>query len=449
MSSDKGIMEVGDLDVSYTNPESEADYIIWVEGATYYAKNGHTGEVTDYASFDAAFNGVASDGIKVIIKTGTFLYSATCDLEDNMVVYGSGNATIIKPDAAITAPAFTVSGDDYVTIANLQIDGNSTATDGIFHTNSANTYLYRLNIHDTTANGILFDGMGDDYPRYGSTVDFCIIYNIDKVGDGKGINIGVTNSQTYSTFRYNTIYDCETGIRVQNAGAASNNNVFIGNVISYCRLYGAFQYASRGGWYANRFNHNDGDGFVGSNAVTLIFDGNYLVSNGGYGAQIVGSSYIMVVNNDFHNNAGGTRDAELEVASSAEARIIGNSFGGGTNTYDVLLYGTTTNAIIIGNSQLIKLGNPDKAKTIFGNPLFVTESSGTATIVQGTTSIAVTHGCSYTPAATDISITPTATCTNDPGMIWVDTIGATTFNVNCLRDPGASGLAFSWAVRKV
>jgi hypothetical protein len=76
-------------------------------------------------------------------------------------------------------------------------------------------------------------------------------------------------------------------------------------------------------------------------------------------------------------------------------------------------------------------------------------NSGTATILNATTSLVVAHGCSYTPTAIDISITPTATCTNDPGMIWVDTVGATNFTVNCLRDPGVSGLAFSWAVRKV
>jgi hypothetical protein len=37
--------------------------------------------------------------------------------------------------------------------------------------------------------------------------------------------------------------------------------------------------------------------------------------------------------------------------------------------------------------------------------------------------------------------------TADPGNIWVDTIGATNFTVNCRNDPGASNLDFGWHIR--
>ena len=72
--------------------------------------------------------------------------------------------------------------------------------------------------------------------------------------------------------------------------------------------------------------------------------------------------------------------------------------------------------------------------------------SGTGTIANATTSVNVTHGCGYTPTIDQITITLAENPTNDPGIIWIDTIGATTFKVNCRADPGASNLDFGWKV---
>lgn len=71
---------------------------------------------------------------------------------------------------------------------------------------------------------------------------------------------------------------------------------------------------------------------------------------------------------------------------------------------------------------------------------------GTGTINSGSTSATVTHGCGFTPTLSQICITLGENPTNDPGIIWVDTIGATTFKVNCRADPGASNLDFGWRV---
>lgn len=73
-------------------------------------------------------------------------------------------------------------------------------------------------------------------------------------------------------------------------------------------------------------------------------------------------------------------------------------------------------------------------------------NSGSATITSGNTSIAVTHGAGYTPAAADIRLLPTNSPTNDPGNFWVSSIGATQFTINVRNDPGASGAIFTWVV---
>ncbi len=76
----------------------------------------------------------------------------------------------------------------------------------------------------------------------------------------------------------------------------------------------------------------------------------------------------------------------------------------------------------------------------------VFDYSGTDTIADATTAKTVTHGAGFTPSLDQITVTLGENPTNDPGNIWIDTIGATTFDVNCRNDPGASGLDFSWRV---
>lgn len=70
-------------------------------------------------------------------------------------------------------------------------------------------------------------------------------------------------------------------------------------------------------------------------------------------------------------------------------------------------------------------------------------SSGVATILDGTTFIDVTHGLYRTPVVSDITVTPMGNPTADPGHIWVDTVGNTTFRMNCRVDPGAD-LDLAW-----
>jgi len=106
-------------------------------------------------------------------------------------------------------------------------------------------------------------------------------------------------------------------------------------------------------------------------------------------------------------------------------------------------YGCADGAITFGAGSVSKarnnIGYPGAGQT--GH---VTENSGTGSIVNGQTTDVITHGLAVTPTVDDIAITLAENPTNTPGAIWVDTIGATTFKVNCENDPGATGLDFGW-----
>jgi hypothetical protein len=69
-----------------------------------------------------------------------------------------------------------------------------------------------------------------------------------------------------------------------------------------------------------------------------------------------------------------------------------------------------------------------------------TVNSGTATIPNGNTSVAVTHGLWTAPSLSDIAVTPGSV----PGSLWVSNIDQTQFTVNCSTNPGPSGLVFGW-----
>ena len=86
-----------------------------------------------------------------------------------------------------------------------------------------------------------------------------------------------------------------------------------------------------------------------------------------------------------------------------------------------------------------------------GNQLNVSTTtalhSGNGTITAAAKTVAITHSCASTPAASDITITPTSTSTVPVGNWWVDTIGATTFTVNVTAAPGVSTWTFGWCAR--
>lgn len=136
--------------------------------------------------------------------------------------------------------------------------------------------------------------------------------------------------------------------------------------------------------------------------------------------------------------------------SGAAGEFAGNS------AFGINIEAAADNFVITGNKlagntsgAISDATTPAITRIIRDNITFVTEASGTGSILSGTTAIAITHGLSRTPAAKDIWVTFTANTTADPGNIWVDTITSTQFTVNCRTNPGVSNAPFSWGARIV
>jgi hypothetical protein len=108
-------------------------------------------------------------------------------------------------------------------------------------------------------------------------------------------------------------------------------------------------------------------------------------------------------------------------------------------------FGTETGTKVIG-SQFTKalLSGSGTFDNIIECSGFLTNNSGTATITAATTSVVVTHGLSATPAAANISVTPTNNEAH--GNLYITTITSTQFTINCTSAP-TNNLTLSWAAR--
>jgi len=230
----------------------------------------------------------------------------------------------------------------------------------------------------------------------------------------------------------------------------SCNKIALSNLIAYGNtLHGI--YVSLGSSVAieNCVTHNNAHGILleGCNYSSIIGCTSFANASRGIYAYLVTDTYtnITINGNIVYNNA-----AEgIFLRAINYAQVIGNqSFddqGIPTQTYGIRCwtvdYAVIENNITYGNvtAQILPAGANSLTRSNIG---YVTENSGTATLLNANTSIVVAHGLAATP--TRIQITPRENPTNAVTFWWVDTVGAMNFTINVDADPGASNLDFDW-----
>jgi len=295
----------------------------------------------------------------------------------------------------------------------------------------------------------------------------------------RGIDIEtLTATITYWSLVGNICYYNESGITVN--GATSGN--VVGNSCNENTIYGISLASSAP---TNGYITISGNNVVGA-AVT-----DYGISSAKYGRITISGNNVSSCDYNIYLS-----DAFLATLSSNTligANRNGLDFSTGTNTDIVVsgniieasnqsnsgysnVTGNTTYATIVGNrikhgtlavygivtagsgwtiecntldesGVTAEISDGASSSRIRHNGGWITESSGTGTILNATTSIAVTHNLSITPSIEHIKITGSNNPTNDPGNIWITNPTSTQFTVNCRSDPGAGGMTFGWQVR--
>lgn len=144
------------------------------------------------------------------------------------------------------------------------------------------------------------------------------------------------------------------------------------------------------------------------------------------------STDITIEGNDFSDyQSSATQNAGL-----AFVNVAGGSTVAGVRVFN----NTVRNNTASGFSNMAATGW--SSITIRNNEGFVTENSGTATLANGNTTIAVTHGLAVTPGVGDIMVTAIETLAS-ASFFWITTLTSTQFTITVNTDP-TQDVDFAW-----
>lgn len=398
---------------------ADCNYLVFKDGATTYAKNCYTG-VIDYSGTNAGtvIQNAIMSGAKVFIKQGDYTISSTIHLLHGTTLVGenpsqavtngrAGTHLRIANGANVDMLAYT--GTDrafFITIRDIFLDGNKSNNSlgsGIYLNKQADDVLIEnIYVDGFAEHGLKFDEAWN-YRLFGNTLEHNRL-------DGMYVKSGTDLKVIGNKFLTNSQFGVEVGTSSSGVGAFS-------------------------------------------------FIGNYVQGNAKHGTRLVNVQRANLEGNTWEINSNGNvgvyNSLQLE-NNCSYTKIVGNQFIGSSiaRAAIAIIHSTSNKVIIMANAMDSHTLSPPifdvGTGTIIRNNIgYVTENSGTGMITSGSTSVVITHGLSYTPAASDITITPSNKSTNDYGNIWISNITPTQFTVNVRNDPGPSNLIFSWAVRRI
>jgi len=402
-----------------------ASYIIFEEEGKYYAVNGKTG-VIDYFGTDAntviqsAVNSLTNGG-KIFIKAGTYNISSTILIQkDNIIIIGEGafyNSGTLKIEGTIFEVESNISiikiGKAGSTVKNIIIkdlgllDSSGLAVGVDTVTQSANIatveHLLLENLWIKAYVGIRLDG-----------------YIYSKVSNTHVISVG-TNGIAYH-------------LRPGIGGFYPGNSVFMD-------IVGSISVDGKAVVYIDG-TPNPGKGPNYDVFITPTCDGvpGFLIEDTGAYALGTGAETII----------GGTLERgepALKIVANVGNKCQNHLILGVKNINGILISGSGASYNMIKGSTVTGTLQNDgginylydnyfSSVTIAGtgtwkfkdNQWFVTENSGTATIIAGNTYVDVTHDLDITPDLERIGLTPQ---TDLEGRdIWVSNATSTTFRIN-------------------
>ncbi len=403
--------------------------------------------IADQVDIQAAIDALPAVGGRVILLEGQFNISATIVLgdgtQDQVTFEGQGNSTLLLLvdnadchviETTATSPAHNID----FRLKNFLIGGNkanqTVAVNGIELKAVTKLFIDNVTVGSCKQHGIrILDnagqvstsikihhchltGNGADGLRLGDAVGD--VGDVDLLDDWFGTN----NYGVYSN-----------GCRVNAVGCWFDLNAVF-NVYLY-QPYGC-------SFVGCTIDHSGqhGFGYVNISGLTrehtLILVGNFFTSNG----TDTDDTYYDLYFDPFNICHG--------------VQVIGNVFGSiedNKSKYNIYiernpgnLHGIIANNYFADAQTNVCNETPTTMTNmqIRDNQGYITENSGTATLVNGTTSIAVNHGLAVTPVAGDIVVTPIEAW-GAMTQFYIDTYTSTQFTIHADQDPGQD-VDFAW-----
>ena len=265
-----------------------------------------------------------------------------------------------------------------------------------------------------TAYGIYFRGV----------VDLIIDNNLVTSSDGIGIGLSSGSNTAPTRVRITNNHVRSSG--AQGITYAHANPIYVAN---------------------NEVVSSTSNNFQIDLSVAAKILGNWSTTSAASGFLFQGMSYALVIGNHAYDNSvhglrfistGGTHPVENTIIGNSAKSNGSNGIREDSSADDNLIFGNDVcdndgaGIVVVGATTVVRQ-----------NKCFATEASGTGAVANGATSATITHGLARTPSAKDCSVEFTEQPTNATTYKYLNTFGATTFQLN-VNDPGASGLDFAW-----
>lgn len=359
---------------------------------------------------------------KVLLSEGDFNILANIDASvARMALAGAGWGTRLVAQAAIDMVTLTANE---ITVEDIAFDANGVANRGVVahvvdHANIRHNYGRGFSRAGFKANGSL-DGTPSRYVRF--------------------IN--------------NTLVDCTASIALD--GEAEDVVVALNTILGS---------AGDGGIATDRLSA------LPYGVKGIVITGNRInLSDHTRGAIYIGGGIEFAITGNSITFATAGAVQGIRLASTVLGSIVGNQIKGPDSGNEYGIYLLAVNHTTVADNPIslcgtgIYLDNNTSNLTIRDNNLklctvgivpgtglnhiirdndgYVTENSGTATLVNGQVAIVVNHGLDVTPAAGDIMVTPMESL-GAASMFWIDTYTATQFTIHVDVNP-TQDVDFAW-----
>jgi len=431
---------------------TEANYVIFIDGSSYYAKNGKTGEIqfsgTDAANvIQLALNAIPQGGV-VQLTEGLFQCSVAFTVGAAQTLRGVGeDSTTVQLKTADATVNLGTNKDlghlaslEYLKVIGGDANGGGRYANNLVTVKSQYHRINRVRLGETAQGGTALRIEVGNASRYSNLYIDEAAYGIDVVTGGSYdqtfdfVDIGTRNTKDIQTlpkvglriaqnsgsmfFRYLSIWGFEDDVLLENGAGEI--------YVSQPMIWGARHHAIHisGGAY-NIYFHDGRIGAGSMDAANTYPD--VLIENNGDTVKNIGFYNCQFQRDDTAGNP--TRAIQVNASGSGTRGPIiiqGNVFTNWDSVSKVPVY--------IGSGW---------TTVIRDNIGFATENSGTATIASGSTYVDVSHGLSAALSAKDISITPTGSLAHGT-TFWVSNIGASSFRINVDTAPG-TGISYTFA----
>lgn len=438
--------------------DGETTGVRWVDDAVLHAEYyGVTanGTTDDAANLQIAIDQAILQKKPLLLPVGTIIIGTTLSVSGTVTIIGSGReSTTLKAENGLADYVMSFTGGAAgvgiigAYLSDFKIDGNSanvTGGGGIEADGAVQCTFERLHLTSCYNWGLKLGPItGGAFGHHNRVVN-CLF---DQGGLSAGFGGGVWTTSSDENWFYGSDFEYLGGAT---APIGTNPIMFYDQAGLQHIVATNFVAGSNNAIGLRIQNTKDTkvvgctfDGTAGDSvfiaAVNCLISGNVFTSPGDNGS--VAASGVHLEFNTHYNVVSGNI-LETAVANGKTRSLIREEGTGGSGDNII-----TDNALILNGTVTQALLEPAGAATsiIRDNVGWKTDNTGTATVPNGATTIAVNHGLSATPALANISVTPT----NNLGTatkFWISGVGATQFTINVDVDPGAGTATFAWTVR--